>query len=179
MIDINPRYPRARSKMNCTDKEYIMICEVLGNNYTREDFLESLHESYDRLRTINLFNAFSEIMIIMSTKDCYKAFCDNSIGKGKMLRMLPYLERMYNVLQENNITRYTRKEWNYFLTAYDLSSSVLTKYTDAENPELMTYKEFIDNNNLGYHKDYFVTIAERLYDYHREKGKQKDNERRN
>ena len=166
---MNDAFKSVRNPLDCTDEEYMMLYEILlrrkETELARKDFIEEVKERYDHIRDINLFNAFSKIFEIICEKECYEAFRDRNTRDPLTLAL--YLAHIHQTLLDNRITSFTKNDLEYFLDTNELDPSPIMEYAIGENPDMMTYEEFISSNNLDYGEEYFRQILDVIYNGHK------------
>jgi hypothetical protein len=158
---MNDAFKSVRNPLDCTDEEYKMIYEILlhrdETELARKDFMEEVKDKYDHIRDINIFNAFENIFEIICEKKCYEAFKDRDVDLSL------YLIQINQILLNNRVTSFTKDDLKYFLDSNELCSSPIIEYAVGENPDMMTYEEFICSNNLDYGEEYFRQILDTIY----------------
>lgn len=164
-----------RKPLNCTDTEYQMIYELLewrkGTRSARKEFIKSIHDNYEYLRDINFFNAFKQIFEIICNKEFHDSYCEvKRIGPKNLIHTdiadnyQVYVKRICRILSENHIyDEITKEDIESFLNNNDISSSYIKEYIHSY-PEMTTYAQFIELNDLGYDEEYFMDALKSVDD---------------
>lgn len=159
-----------KKELNCTDTEYQMIYELLewrkGTRSARKEFIKSIHDNYEYLHYLNFFNAFKQIFEIICNKEFHDLYCKiKSIDQKSIIHTdmadeyQVYVKRICRILSENHVYEITREDIELFLHNNDISSSYIKDYIQSY-PEMTTYAQFIECNDLDYDKEYFTDVLE-------------------